>query len=152
MLPAPEASGGAGLGGGISVGFEGFLVPIFGPDGSTLSLSASMLSGNQAVGGAGGPSGVGGNALGGGIAVVGDDTATVASSKLSLDSATGGTGKSGGNGFGGGIYVDAGSGAGVTRSCDHGQPGQRRPRRPVAAPAKESAAAFITSAHSHLTG
>ncbi len=115
-LAGPGGEGGVGLGAGLSVGFVGFLIPIFAPDGSTLSLTASIFGGNRAIGGAGGPSGFGGDALGGGIAIVGEDTATIDNIKLNLDSANGGSGISGGNGSGGGIYVGAGSSAGVTRS------------------------------------
>jgi hypothetical protein len=108
--------GGFGLGGGIAVGGVSFLVPLFSPDGSSVSVSGISLVGNLAHGGTGTS---GGDALGGGIAVVGDDAATIGASAIDLNSAIGGSGSGGGdggNGSGGGLFVDSGSSALVTGS------------------------------------
>ena len=96
-----------GLGGGIDIGFYGYLIPRFNPDGSSLALSGSILEGNRASGG-GADRRNRRQRPGGALAVLGEDTATVAESLLDSNSARGGSGQTGGNGFGGGLYVDAG--------------------------------------------
>ena len=63
------------------MGGVSFLVPLFSPDGSSVSVSGISLVGNLAHGGTGTS---GGDALGGGIAVVGDDAATIGDSAIDL--------------------------------------------------------------------
>ena len=78
-------------------------------------MSRSILSLNQAIGGAGGPSGNGGDGLGGGIfnggtSANGTPSLTLNRSAIIFNCARGGVGEGGsaGLGQGGGIYLTAG--------------------------------------------
>jgi hypothetical protein len=79
--------------------------------GSTLTVSGCTLSGNQALGGAGGSGADGGNGFGGGLYNDGTSTLTVTGSTVTASSALGGAGGSGGSaglGEGGGAYFAPG--------------------------------------------
>jgi hypothetical protein len=97
-------NGGTGLGGGISVGTS----VLFGiADNATLQVTGSTLSGNIAVGGAGGTGSNGGDGLGGGLAIQAGASATVSGSRIEANLALGGAAGSGGStgaGLGGGVY------------------------------------------------
>ncbi len=100
----PGNDGGAGLGGGISVGFDSFF-PF--TDSSSLTLTNSLVEHNWAVGGQGGDGGNGGSGLGGGMIIFADSSATVSDSIIAHNAALGGrkgVGGSEGTGVGGGVY------------------------------------------------
>jgi hypothetical protein len=105
----PGANGGNGLGGGIGVGQTSLQgsAAANGPDGSQLSLSNSLVSNNEARGGAGGTLANGGNGFGGGLVVTATCSATVVNSSIKANLAQGGAQGSGGlvgQGKGGGVY------------------------------------------------
>jgi hypothetical protein len=113
-------SGSAGGGYGDSGGLEVAASAGRGP--GTASITGSLFTGNEAVGGAGGDGAVGGNGLGGGIDtgigalilsnVTAPSSVTIASSNFDHNVAQGGSGGSmgqGGDGFGGGLAVETGS-------------------------------------------
>jgi hypothetical protein len=113
-----EAVGGAGNTGGVTTGagIGGGLQTNFG---STVTVSNSGFSGNQAVGSDGVAGQSGGAGLGGGITNLGGSSLTVSGCTLSVNSATGGAGgagQNGGDGLGGGLYNDATSTLTVTQS------------------------------------
>jgi len=98
--PGTVGSGGNALGGGVYVQTGGSLT----------TVGAFTLSGNQAVGGAGGNA-AGGNAMGGGIYVqAGGGLVTVGAVTLTGNMALGGVGgnAAGGDALGGGIYAQQG--------------------------------------------
>jgi hypothetical protein len=103
------AEGGSGYGGGLDVGGRTIYD---GPDGSSVSLSDSVITNNLAIGGAGGNGGNGGNGDGGGIfvgATEGSTTPSLAvySSTITANNSDGGAGSGGGtdgSGVGGGVY------------------------------------------------
>src|SRR5262249_55995410 len=72
-----------------------------------MSVTAGLITGNQAVGGNGTGTGNGGSGIGGGIDNVSDPTGaaalTISSSALIGNQAVGGTGAAAGRGDGGGI-------------------------------------------------
>jgi hypothetical protein len=93
-------NGGAGLGGAL-INFGG----------SSLTINGCTLSGNQAVGGAGGAGANGGNGFGGGVYNDGQSSLTITGSTITGNSATGGAAGSGGSagqGIGGGAYFAGG--------------------------------------------
>ncbi len=92
----------------------GFLVPLFSPDGSSVSVSGISLVGNLAHGGTGAAVATHWEA-----AWRSSATTRPPSAAIDLNSAIGGSGSGGGdggNGFGGGLFVDSGSSALVTAS------------------------------------
>jgi hypothetical protein len=79
-------------------------------DGAVLTVSHTLLFGNLALGGDGGPSGNGGNGLGGGLYISGG-TAQLESACIVDNQAVGGSGGAGGQdsqGIGGGVYIATG--------------------------------------------
>jgi hypothetical protein len=77
-------------------------------DRSTITLSDSVLSSNQAIGGAGDAGSNGGNGFGGGAYNDGQSTLTILTSTISDNQAGGGSDgarRSAGLGEGGGLYV-----------------------------------------------
>jgi hypothetical protein len=103
------ANGGSGYGGGISVGGRTIYD---GPDGTSVSLSDSVINDNLALGGSGGLGGNGGSGLGGGVFVGATEggitpSLTVSESTINANNADGGAGSGGGStgsGVGGGVY------------------------------------------------
>jgi hypothetical protein len=101
-------NGSGGLGGGIGVGQSSLLgSAASGPDGSVLNLNNSVVSNNQALGGAGGSGANGGDGLGGGLVITASCSATVTGSVITANLADGGAqgdGGTDGQGIGGGVY------------------------------------------------
>ena len=80
-----------------------------GPDGSSVSLSGSTITHNEADGGKGGVGGNGGDGEGGGAFVGTGATLAVTGSTIAYNKAEGGVGVAGGSngqGEGGGVYHD----------------------------------------------
>jgi hypothetical protein len=76
-----------------------------------MTVSGCTVSGNQAVGGAGGSSANGGNGLGGGVYSDGQSALTMLLSMTTGNAANGGSagaGGSAGQGIGGGVYFASG--------------------------------------------
>jgi hypothetical protein len=94
-------------GSGLSVG-GGWGGGLSNRDGSTITLSDSVLSSNQALGGAVCPGASGGNGLGGGAYNDGQSSLTILTSTISGNQAERGSAGSGGSdglGEGGGLYL-----------------------------------------------
>jgi hypothetical protein len=101
-----QAQGGTGATGGIGQGGGLSSTNLAGFHAASLTVNASVLSGNNAIGGNG--SGSGGNGQGGGLFVDAGTTATVRMSLITGNGAIGGTAGAGGTpgqGVGGGVYT-----------------------------------------------
>jgi hypothetical protein len=98
---------GEGIGGGLdNDGSNGSTIP---SGGSSVTLTDSIITGNEARGGSVAVGGSGGEARGGGLANVFGGTLTVSGSTLTGNEAGGGDGADGGNGgdgFGGSLWND----------------------------------------------
>jgi hypothetical protein len=128
---AVAGHGGAGVNSALGSDQDGFA---FGGgidisnNGSTATILDSTISGNQAIGGAGGTGDVGGNGYGGGIGVEwtpflgfspGGSSLVLIDSEVSHNLAAGGqggAGADGGNGLGGGLFLSASGSATVIAS------------------------------------